>query len=161
MFDSWRITKSRGACSRCGEEFAANRVLFSGLKEEEGELTRRDFCPDCWEQDDAGFFCFWRTRRPEAEQKQTVDTDLMLEFFDRLDRPDTEKKGALRFVLALYLMRRKELKLLQVERDGGGESLVLQRRSSGGKARVANPGLTEEQIQETAAHLGHLLNADL
>ncbi|MCK4374756.1 MAG: hypothetical protein KAX19_05480, partial [Candidatus Brocadiae bacterium] len=75
-----------------------------------------------------------------------MDTDLMLEFFDRLERPDSDMKRTLRFVLALYLMRRKELKLVEVSR-GDTESLVLERRSSGDKVEVENPNLTEEQIE--------------
>jgi len=85
----------------------------------------------------------------------------MLEFFERLERADTAKKRTLRFVLALYLMRRKELKLTGVERGPQGEFLVLRRRSDGRETRVLNPGLSEQQLQETSAHLSQLLNAAL
>ena len=67
----------------------------------------------------------------------------------------------LRFPVALYLMRRKELKLLGPERTDERELLVFQRRSSGEKARVENPNLGEEQLQEAAGQLSSLLNADL
>ena len=67
----------------------------------------------------------------------------------------------MRFVLALYLMRRKELKLLQDDGGGGPGGLVLQRRSSGDRVRVENPNLTEEQIEAASAQLSQLLNAGL
>lgn len=162
MLESWSVTKSKGACARCGYEFPPNSVFFSCLQKQQGDFVRCDFCRDCWDEKKGdSFFCFWRSRRAAPGQKQTVNTDLMLEFFERLDRPDSEKKRAFRFVLALYLTRRREMKLLGVERGDGVESLLFQRRSSGNKVLVENPDLTEEQIEETAAHLGRLLNADL
>lgn len=169
MLETWRITKSRHTCCLCGEEFAENGLFFSCLVEQEAEFGRRDFCRACWEESRSGepvpgrlegLFCFWRTRRAPASRRQVVDTDLMLEFFDRLERPDSDMKRTLRFVLALYLMRRKELKLVEVSR-GGTESLVLERRSSGDRVEVENPNLTEEQIEQTAAQLSQLLSAGL
>lgn len=157
MFESWRIAKSRGACLRCGGDIPPERIFYSCLVEEPDGLARRDYCADCWETDEREVFCFWRTRRPPAEEKRVVDTDLMVEFFDRLEGADEPEKQALRFVLALYLMRRKEFKL----RPGGdGDRLTFERRS-GGKVQVANPGLDEAQIQQTAAQLTQLLNAAL
>lgn len=162
MVESWRISKSKDLCCRCGRQFPVNRVFFSCLVEEPTDLARRDLCPDCWEHGvPENLFCYWRTRRAPGQQKQVVDSRLMLEFFDRLEQADAERKRVFRFVLALYLMRRKELKLLQVSRGEAGESLLCERRGSGEKVEVANPGLTEEQIQETAAQLGQLLNACL
>ncbi len=162
MFESWTITRSRGACSACRQELPPKRTFFSCLNEEKDDFVRSDFCPACWEkQDSARCFCFWRSRRAEPDQKPTLDTGLMLEFFDRLARPDNDRKRTFRFVLALYLMRRKELKLLRVERDAEGESLVFQRRSSGEELSVADPAMMEDQIQETSRHLNQLLSAEL
>ncbi len=163
--DTWRIGRSKGLCSACGKEFAPSQGLFSALREEGEEFARLDFCQSCWPgQPPEGFFCHWKTRRPEPRQKQVLDTGLMLEFFDRLDGAEAENKKVFRFVLALYLMRRKELKLIgseRPERADGRETLVFERRSSGDRARVENPDLGEEQLQEAAARLGSLLNADL
>jgi len=162
VFESWTITRSRGACSACDREFAPKRTFFSCLEEQKDDFVRIDFCPGCWEtQAPERFFCFWRSRRAEPNKRPTLDTELMLEFFDRLARPDNDRKRTFRFVLALYLMRRKELKLLRVERDGEREVLVFQRRSSGEELCVANPDMTEDQIQETSRHLGQLLTAEM
>jgi hypothetical protein len=160
--ETWRITKSKGACCGCGAELAPNRAFFSCLIEEQSEFVRHDYCSVCWEKEAPGHpFCFWRGRLAATEPDQRVDTDLMLEFFDRLEQADTEEKATFRFVLALYLMRRKELKLVEVRRADGGENLVFQRRSSGQKVEVEQPGLTEEQIRQAAGKMGELLNASL
>ncbi len=173
MLDNWRITRNGDQCTRCERPFARNRTLYSCLVEEQEGLARLDFCASCWEGREEGDpapggvepFCFWRTRRAPRQQKQVVDTELMMEFFNRLEAGAVSgdeaggQKRAFRFVLALYLMRRKELKLLEVSHEGG--ALIFERKSSGDKVEVADPGMTEEQIQESAGQLTSLLNAGL
>ena len=160
--ETWRISRGKGVCCACGKEFRPNQGLFSALREEGEEFSRHDFCQSCWPaQPEGGFFCHWRTRRVLPEQKQALDTGLMMEFFDRLEGAEAPNKKVFRFVVALYLMRRKELKLLGPERTDGRELLVFQRRASGEKVRVENPNLGEEQLQEAAAQLSSLLSADL
>jgi hypothetical protein len=160
--ETWRIGRSKGLCAACGKELPPGRPLFSALREEGEGFARCDFCPDCWPaQRPEGFFCHWKTRRPEPQQKRLLDTGLMVEFFDRLEGAEAQNKKVFRFVIALYLMRRRELKLIGPERSEGKETLVFERRSKGDKVRVENPNLGEEQLQEAAAQLGSLLNADL
>lgn len=162
MVETYQIAKSEHRCHGCGRDIREGGALYSCLIERGGELARRDLCPDCWATDrPAEPFCFWRTRRPASEQHRRVDTALMWEFFDRLARADDERKRVFRFVLALYLMRRRELKLLEIERAEGGETLLLERRGSGERLQVQSPGIDEQQIEEAAARLARLLDAGL
>lgn len=162
MFETWRISAGQGACSGCGEEFAAREPFFSALLDEGDEFLRRDFCPRCWQQrPEEEFFCHWKTRHPEPDRKQRLDTDLMMQFFRRLEGAAEQRKRLFRFVLALYLLRRKELKLAEVERGGDEEALVFEQRSSEEQFRVENPGATEQQLEETAAGLSRLFDAEL
>jgi hypothetical protein len=144
-------------------EFPAGGTFFSTLCDGDEGFVRRDFCTDCWEsgEEERGF-CFWRTRREVADAERVVDTQLMLGFFDRLDQPDTHEKTIFRFVLGLYLMRRKELKLQEIARsNGGNEFLLCERRSTGEAVRIENPGLTEDQLQHSADRLRYLLDGAL
>jgi hypothetical protein len=160
--DTWHITKSKRSCCRCGTEFREGQSLFSGLREEGADLLRLDICSGCWVPSDAGtFFCHWRNRRPATGRKPPVNAELTLEFFDRLESLQTEKKAVFRYVLALYLARRREFKLLEVRRAESGEKLIFQRRRTGGTIQVESPGLTEDQIQETEGQLSRLLDACL
>jgi len=162
VLEAWSIAKSGDACSYCGAALEVGRRFFSALSEEEGRLAREDFCLACWDKFCAGpFFCYWQARRAAEPRKQRVDTGLMLEFFERLAQPESETKRALRFVLSLYLMRRKELKLQRVELRGESEVMVFALRSGGEKVEVENPGLDEEQIQRASEQLAELLNASL
>ncbi|MFO7958813.1 MAG: hypothetical protein R6X33_17135 [Candidatus Brocadiia bacterium] len=162
VFEQWRIAGSNGVCGRCDVELAHGRAFFSALVEGPEGFERRDFCGDCWPDTERGeFFCYWRTRRAEPEGKPVVDTDLMMEFFDRLEGAETQEKRVFRFVLALYLMRRKQFKLVEVARGGEAESLVFERRSDKERLEVANPGIDEEQIRSAAARLSELFDAEL
>jgi hypothetical protein len=170
LTEGWRIASSGGSCCGCDARFQAGTLFFSGLAEVEAGLARYDFCLDCWSdrqgapQDEAGgarLFCHWRTRRAAAETKPVVDTDLMAEVFDRLADAQTEERKISRFVLALYLMRRRELKFLRSVRRDDTEVLVFARRGTGAQAEVENPDLTEGQIEAAAARVGQLLDGDL
>ncbi len=163
VFEQWKIASSQGTCSACDVRFPERGVFYSALRETEEGFCRSDFCRDCWEDvDRAELFCFWRTRQqPSETEKPRVDTELLVEFFERLGPAETEEKQVFRFVLALYLLRRKELKLRQVTRGQQGEFLLLEWSSSGDEVEVANPGVTEEQIESAAARLGGLFDAQL
>jgi len=158
----WRIERPGEACSRCGEGFAENQVLYSALSERDGGFVRHDFCPACWEKADRnGCFCFWRRRHVQGEAKRAVETGPMLEFFERLEGADSEQKRVFRYLLGLYLVRRRALKLVGRVRSAEGEALVLERRQSGTRTQVAAPSLTQEQMDAAAERLRDLLNADL
>jgi hypothetical protein len=161
MPDTWQIAKSRLVCCRCGAEFGRNSPFFSSLSDQDGELVREDFCTECWADPGDGVLCFWRARRTTPEEKRTVDTGLMLEFFDRLGKPDSEQKKIIRFVLALYLMRRKELNLACIRSSERGETMSFTRKGCGGAVDIENPDLTEGQIQQASAHLAQMLDATL
>jgi hypothetical protein len=160
--EDWRVSSSGNSCRECGVEFRENHYFFSGLAEQQEGFARHDFCPNCWSDDSHnGLFCFWRSRRAPSQKRPVVDTQIMFEFFDRLDVDGDDTRQTLRFVLALYLMRRKELKLVELRRADGLEQLVFQRRSTGEQISVRNPQMTEEQVAGTADQLGRLLNASL
>ena len=162
VLDTWRIAKSRSACRRCNAEFREGQAFFSALREEGAELVRDDFCAGCWEAGRAGaHFCFWRSRRDVSGRPRAVNTDLILEFFDRLDALDAAKRCVFRFVLALYLTRRRVFKLVQVARADGVEKLVFEHRPTRNRVEVESPGLDDGQIQETEEQLGRLLDVCL
>jgi len=160
--DHWRIAGSHGVCGRCDEELADGHTFFSALVDGPEGFERRDFCDECWpDVERRDFFCFWRTRRAEPAGNPVLDTDLMLEFFDRLEGTEAEEKRVFRFVLALYLMRRKRFKLVEVARGGDRESLFFERRPDKERVQVTNPGIDEEQIRSAAARLSELFDAEL
>jgi len=160
--DTWQVKGSQKSCSSCGSQFEENQTFYSALSEEEGQFRRDDFCPACWERARGeGFFCFWKTRHQPPQAEVKVETDVLMDLFWRLQDPQTPKDKAFRFVLALYLCRRRALKLAGNRHRNGSETLLLR---SGGQEElipVENPQLDEAQIEQVTTQLKELLQMDL
>ena len=135
--------------------------------------------------DRSGIFAYWRTRRPEEQDGEAVkirfDPLVVLEFFRGLGgKAETESKaepgeaeeeeaGAppgpsesqrrdLRFVLSLLLIRKKLLLLKGTFIRDNVEWLELQeRRESDRTYEIANPELSETELEQVRDAIGELL----
>jgi hypothetical protein len=159
----WEINKPRGQCSGTGRKIDAGEEYFGALVAEQDGLQRRDFCTEYWNNEKPEVFCFWKTKLPGADQKKQlfVDDDMLVAFFDRLEKETEQEKINFRFVLALILMRKRILKYDQsiVEND----SEVWRLKVVGDKryADVINPHLSETQIEQLSAQIGQILQTNL
>lgn len=160
--DDWRVGKGQKSCSACGRRFQPGRTFFSALTREEGEFRRTDYCRRCWQETgEEGFFSYWKTRERGEEEEQQVDSAVLKDLFWRLEDPQNAREKAFRFVLALYLCRRKTLALAG---SGGGEDgkvLLFESRESDELIRVEDPGLDDAQLEQVTARLKELLQMDL
>jgi hypothetical protein len=158
----WEITKSAYICAGCNAELKVGQAYFSALAEEQTGFARRDYCTQCWGGiADKKFFSFWKTRRLKGDKPPRMDAVAVFDFFSKLAESDSPDRKELRFVLALYLTRRKTLKLKGVKRDGEREVLEFCRPRRQEVFEVENPNLTEEQISAATARLKELFHAEL
>lgn len=161
----WNIRETSLKCAECEKAFAEGENIHSLLfyEDEEG-FVRRDFCQDCVdraEKDKA--FSRWLTVMPKREQpmNRRVRTDIVLDFFHRLEGEEDRKKLCFRYVLALMLMRKKLLRYGGVNRGDGGEELILSDSRSDAEYRVYDPNLGAEEISYLTQEIGQLLNINL
>ena len=157
----WEIGKTALACAACEKEFVEEQKIVSALYDTPESMTRRDYCVNCWPQDNGGgVFSFWRTQLPrrDAPVRRFVDDEIVLDLFRRLEGHDEPDKRNFRYVLALLLMRKKLFKFKEVRRNESGDALVLTERASDCEHVVVDPDLTEEQIQQVTAEVGQILN---
>ena len=125
-------------------------------------------------------FAYWRTRRPEDRHAEAVkirfDPQLVLEFFRGLGKEaaameaGAEGDGAhsgptgsqgrdLRFVLSLLLMRKKILLLDGTLIRDGFEWLQLHERVESDRTyEIANPDLSEGELEQVRDAIGELLH---
>jgi len=160
----WEINKSELRCAQCNKAFEEKEEYHSALYDSGVEFSRKDFCVACWpqvSQDDA--FSFWKTRVPlkEEEAKKFVADDVIYDFFVRLENEDAPLKRNFRYVLGLFLMRKRLLKFKDVERSKEGEALVLYSRREDRNFVVLIPQLTEEEIVQVTEEVGQILNIQL
>lgn len=161
----YRIEVSSRRCEACGRAFQVNDVYYSAVveTEEENRFARQDFCPDCWKPDGA-YFSFWKTQVPEPQEERRgprlVDVERLMQLFQRLEDSEDEEAQRFRYVLALALMRKRRLRLLESRRLRGGRGEELRLREVGAEREYALscPGLSEEEIGSVAGRLRDILD---
>jgi hypothetical protein len=161
--DEWEINKPLGQCYGTERKIESGEEYFAALVETEEGLQRRDFCADYWESQKPDVFCYWKTRLPEPGQKKQlfVDDQMLMAFFERLEKETESEKINFRFVLALILMRKRILKYDDTRTDNGRE--IWRLRIVGDKqiVEVLNPHLDEGQIEQLSSQIGEILQTDL
>jgi hypothetical protein len=169
--NSYTIGRSSGRCAASGVELKPGEAIVATLCERDGveELLRLDFVADAWSagarpQAPDRLVGFWRStvHEPTVRHKPLMDDEAMLDLLSGME-PGDERREALRFVLALMLVRRK---VLLPEGTGRGEVMRLRPRgvpagSTAGIIEVRDPGLDEaamtsalEQVQALAGAEG-------
>jgi len=164
--DEWEINKPLGQCYGTGRKIEYGEEYFGALVETEEGLQRRDFCADYWEQEKPDVFCYWKTRLPRPDQKKQifVDDEMLLAFFERLEKETEQEKVNFRFVLALILMRKRRLKYYATRVEDDKEIWRLRivgDKSADRRLEVINPHLDEEQIEQLSSQIGQILQTDL
>lgn len=159
----WEINKPLGQCWGSGTKIEYGQEYFGALVESEEGLQRRDYCQEYWENEKPDVFCFWKTRLPNPGQKKQifVDDDMLMAFFERLEKETEPEKINFRFVLALILMRKRRLKYDEAKIDDGDEIWRLKIVGNKQIVEVVNPHLDEEQIEQLSSQIGQILQTDL
>jgi len=164
MVTDWRIQRKRSSCSRCSREFEPGQALFSALYETPEGIVRSDFCPSCWTPEES-MMCFWKTSVPvpeePSEREPRLSIPLVVDFFVSLEGEADPLKRSFRYVLALYLMRKKQLKFADSRSEGDDEILRLRWRGGDEITEVWSVNLDEEQIAGVAEQLGAILRVNL
>jgi len=163
--------KGRGVCAVSGATLPPGTPIVAALCEPEGEasdalpgigLVRRDYDLSAWNESEVPreVVCHWRTSVPEpAAETRGLDESLLLEVLERLAERDDPAQAPLRLVVALVLLRRRRLRL--VDRIGSGEEerWVLEHRSKDDASwtvEVAARAASDADAGEVAEALGEL-----
>ena len=159
----WEINKPLGQCFGSDKTIEYGEEYFGALVETEEGLQRRDFCADYWLKEQPKVFCFWKSKLPNPDQKKQmfVDDDMLMAFFERLEKETEPEKINFRFVLSLILMRKRLLKYDQTNNDNGTEIWRLRIVGEKSFVDVVNPHLNEEQIEQLSSQIGQILQTDL
>jgi len=162
--DEWEIDKPLGHCCGSGKKIECGEEYFAALVETSEGLQRRDFCDDYWQREKPDVFCYWKTRLPHPGEKKQIfiDDEMLIAFFERLEKEREQEKINFRFVLALVLMRKRRLKYDSSETQADKEIWRLRVVGSDRQfVKVMNPHLDEEQIEQLSSQIGQILQVDL
>ena len=161
--DEWEVSKPLGQCSGTGKKIEYGEEYFAALVETPEGLHRRDFCDDYWQQQKPDVFCYWKTKLPDPGQKRQifVDDEMLMAFFDRLEKETEQEKINFRFVLMLVLMRKRRLKYDSSKIEDGKEIWRLRVVGENQFIDVMNPHLDQQQIEQLSSQIGEILQVDL
>ena len=161
--NEWEVDKPFGRCYGTGRKIEYGEEYFGALVQTDEGLQRRDFCADYWESQKPEVFCYWKTRLPQPGQKRQlfVDDQMLMAFFERLEKETEQEKIDFRFVLALILMRKRILKYDATRVEDDKEIWRLRIVGEKQTAEVVNPHLDEEQIEQLSSQIGEILQAEL
>lgn len=157
----WNISRSQGYCLSCRKSFQEAEEFFSSLWIEQDGLLRRDYCLSCWSEGGvAGFFSFWKTRIPKKEEpiRRPVDGSVIFNLFLRLGEVQEPWARNLEYVLGLFLLRKKRLRLKGQGRDEKGEFLLLASQEEDRLFHLYDPNLSEVEIERLNDEIVRLLD---
>ncbi|MDQ1274253.1 MAG: hypothetical protein QG591_2883, partial [Planctomycetota bacterium] len=148
-------------CILCNKAFLEDEEYYSALFDENNIFIRKDFCTLCWDKGkDEGLFSFWKTKVPKNDKspQPVINMDVLLDVFMRLEGNDETNQKNLRYVLALYLIRKRIFKLKSLKKQDKEESIVLYYPKEDREFNVLNLNLKEEEVEAITAEMYQLLN---
>ncbi len=157
----WSINKGSHICFLCDKKFPEEEVYLSGLYDENNMFLRKDFCIECWDKkDDENLFSYWKTKISKKPEKveRFAKIDVFYDLFNKLENEKDLSRVNFRYVLSLYLMRKKVLKLLTTHKSNDNEYLVLHNVKEAVDTEVLKPQLSKEEVLAVTDEIGKLVN---
>jgi hypothetical protein len=133
-----KLDRPGGTCAVTGRPLAPGEVFYSALVRGGEGLERIDCSATAWTGPPAGALAWWRSTQPHALSSgpALAPTDVLLDVLEELEgKPDD---AAFRYLLALQLVRRRVLRILDPPADQpAGAELLLACRKRDREYRVA------------------------
>ncbi len=148
-------------CARTGRELKPGEKHMVAVFERDDKLVREDVAMDVWQTPPEGAFAWWQTRVPTDGQSTriVIDDGLVYDCFVRLEGDAEPQKVNFRYVLALWLLRKRKLKFEEVQKDAGQEWLLLREVKAKKMHKVLDPHLTEDAIGQVQQEVEAMLRA--
>ncbi len=157
----WSINKGSHACFLCEKIFPEEEIYLSALYDVNNTFVRKDFCIECCDKkDDENIFSYWKTKiskKPEKVERY-AKIDVFYDLFNKLENEKDLSRVNFRYVLSLYLLRKKVLKLITTRKSSDSEYLVLHNVKEGTDTEVLKPQLSKEEVLAVTDEIGKLVN---
>lgn len=156
----YEVTRTVGQCASTGRTFGEGESFYSALFETTEGFERRDYSEQSWDGPPEGAFCHFKTKLPTKEKarKTFVDDDVLINFFQRLEKSEENSKLRFRFVLSLILMRKRLLKYVGTVKEADQEFWQMRLMRDKSTHKVLNPVLSEMEIESLTGEVGMILH---
>ncbi len=154
----WQILRAAHVCARDGRAIEPGEMFRTYLFEAGEGYVRHDFCVNCHPENESEAVGSWQSRRPARGAKAiTLDREAIYGFFQRLADATEPAKVQFRFVLGLFLWRKKVMKFETTEVTDAGEAWHFSTKT-GDRHRLLRPDLDEERMEFLSRQLDLLLS---
>jgi hypothetical protein len=145
-------------CAATGRAFAPGERVVSVVVERNGNHERLDFAERDWQGPPPMTVGFWRSRAPEAAPRPAaLDPEAMLAYFEQLAEDANPGHDKLRYVLALYLLQKRRLRLDGARVDDDGEFLQLSGSKGEGPYEIRDQQLADDEIKTLQSELAQVV----
>lgn len=152
--------RSSRRCAISGREFEVGEKYISILIDEDGNMVRKDIATDEWKGPDENCIGWWQSRVPDLTKGKVywAPRDVLISFFQRLVAGDVPDKT---YVMAILLVQKKYLKLLDTVDSESGQVMELMDNSSREKFEVAVSELNSERVNQIQNEFAEKLFTDI
>lgn len=168
--NEWNIQSRAHACQSCLKPFADKQLYHTLLFNEKSELRRLDVCDVCWKSqfseggtDKKNVISRWQgiyetppAAPPDAIEKENAET--LLRKLIELNDP---KHGAVCYILAVMLERKRLLKIKEQLRRDGQRVFIYEQPKTGDIFTITDPNLQLNQLEEVQRDVAQLLEHGL
>ena len=164
MAVDWSIGRGTSVCRQSGQVLEPGTRIYSGLLETPEGFERADYALETWEAvEKDGLFSYWKTvvPDPDAPRRLVVDVEAFYTFFCHLADVEEPRKLLFRHFIALILVRRRALRLDDLERGPEGDVLVLYDRRRQETVTVHCPPASREDLEEVQQQLEQIFDCQI
>lgn len=149
-------------CAASGRPFAPGTEVVSVLVEREGELVRMDYAAEAWSGPPEQTIAQWRCAVPQLEDASArpIDPEAWLSYFEQIQETADPEQAPTAYVLALFLLQKRRLKLEGARLEEDGQYLTLVGSRGEGPFEVRDQQLPDEVIQRLQAEIQIALQSE-
>ncbi|MGE4000712.1 MAG: hypothetical protein AB7I48_10865 [Planctomycetaceae bacterium] len=157
----FRVSPIGKTCAATGRPLQPGAVVHSVLVERDGDTIRFDYSADGWKGPPPGTIGQWRAvvPHPADDKPKPLDTEALLEYFQRLLEDANPAQEQMSYVLALLLLQKRRLSLDGSRIDGDVAYLLLSGSRGEGPFEVRDQQLTATEISSLQIQLTDRLQA--
>ena len=149
-------------CAATGEDLVPGSVCHSVVVERGGELVRMDYSEGGWKGPPEGALGSWKcvVPKPAEVRHEPLDTTALMSCFDQLTEEASPAREGLRYILALFLVKKRRLRLEGSRTAGDEEFLQLAGAQGEGAYEVRDLNPTDEAVQQWQRELNVYLASE-
>jgi len=142
-------------CSVTGHPLEPGSLCYSVLIENNGRYERHDFSEEAWNGVPETALGVWRTRVPEAEVQSNPlqNPDQLFELFAQLAENANDQQRKMRYVLALWLVRKKRLILEETRETADGSWMQLVGARGEGNFEILEEEISDVEMTKLQAEI--------